>query len=170
MYSGVTEGDLGQHCNGSVSDACRLVFRARSAAFVVTIFGFMLYAFELKSFERSVFNLVPGEPFYKSLWSNQGLFWAVIIAMASAVVREYHAFFAFLGADRFHPAVYVPTLNTRVFYQAPIGWEWGVVFAMVIVFIVWCEVWKIVRGPLYRRFLTLPTHNPETIAEGKSKV
>lgn len=88
MYGGVTEGDLGTGCNGHGSDVCGLVFRARSTVCAVLIFNFMLYAWELKSFERSVFNLVPGEAFYKTLWKNQVLFWSVLLAMASVVIRK----------------------------------------------------------------------------------
>jgi len=49
-------------------------------------------------------------------------------------------------------AIYIPTFNTKVFYQRGIGWEWGVVIGMTLVFLLWCEAWKVIRKPLYRRW------------------
>lgn len=49
-------------------------------------------------------------------------------------------------------AIYIPGFNNRVFYQAPIGWEWGLAIGMTIVFMVWCELWKMIRKPLYKRW------------------
>lgn len=46
-------------------------------------------------------------------------------------------------------------------YQAPIDWEWGVVFAMVLVLFVYVEVWKVVRKPLYKRLGWWQEHNSE---------
>jgi len=39
-----------------------------------------------------------------------------------------------------------------VFYQSGISWEWGIVFGMAIVFTVWCEIWKLIRRRLYKRW------------------
>ncbi|KAF6762702.1 sodium transport ATPase [Ephemerocybe angulata] len=132
-------GNLGVDCNHSSSDICNTVFRARSTTFATLIFQILLYAWELKSFDRSLFSLTPGRAFYKDLWSNQTLFWSVIAGMVSVVLP-----------------IYIPGFNNRVFYQAPIGWEWGLVVGMSLVFIVWCEVWKMIRRPLYRRWAPPP--------------
>jgi magnesium-transporting ATPase (P-type) len=124
---------LGVDCNKSSGSDCGNVFRARSTVFVTLIFQILLYAFELKSFDRSVFSINPGRPFYKDIWANQTLFWAVVAGMISVVIP-----------------VYIPKFNTRVFYQQGIGWEWGLVVGMSIVFVAWCELWKFVRKPLYK--------------------
>lgn len=50
-----------------------------------------------------------------------------------------------------HLAIYIPGFNDRVLYQAPIDWEWGLVFGMTFVFVAFCEVWKLVRKPIYKR-------------------
>ena len=47
-----------------------------------------------------------------------------------------------LGIASIPVTVYVPVLNTQVFYQGPIDWEWGVVFGMTILFVVLAELWK----------------------------
>lgn len=128
-------GDLGEQCNHAAGDVCNTVFRGRSTVFATLIFQILLYAWELKSFERSMFALTPGRPFWKDLWMNQTLFWAVIGGMISVVLP-----------------IYIPGFNNKVFYQKPIGWEWGLVVGMTIAFIAWCELWKVLRKPLYRRW------------------
>ncbi|KAF9452467.1 sodium transport ATPase [Macrolepiota fuliginosa MF-IS2] len=126
---------LGQGCNRDASPDCRIVFRARSTVFATLVFQILLYALELKSFDRSLFALTPGHPFYIDLWENSILFWSVVLGMASVVIP-----------------IYVPGVNTKVFYQSDIGWEWGIVIGMSLVFIAWCELWKVIRRPLYKRW------------------
>ncbi|RXW25273.1 hypothetical protein EST38_g541 [Candolleomyces aberdarensis] len=127
--------------------------RARSTVFATLIIQILLYAWELKSFDRSMFSLTPGRPFYKDLWANQVLFWSVLGGMVSVVLP-----------------IYIPGFNNRVFYQAAIGWEWGLVVGMSIVFIVWCEIWKILRKPLYRRWTPPPVQADNWAASQSSTV
>jgi len=51
-----------------------------------------------------MFNITPGRPFYEDLWANQILFWSVVIGCASVPL-----------------AIYVPGLNTKVFYMRGIS-------------------------------------------------
>ncbi|KAF9050855.1 potassium/sodium eff [Hymenopellis radicata] len=139
MYAGVEPGDLASRCNRGFSEQCTLVARARSTVFATLIVEFMLYAWVLKSFDRSVFRLEPGIPFYKTLYENKVLFWSVILACASSVLP-----------------IYVPVLNEVVFYQHAIGWEWGVIVAMTLAFILWCDIWKIVRKSVFKVVLSSP--------------
>ena len=124
---GANDGNLGRDCNRSHhEDVCGPVFRARSTVFATIIFQILFYAWELKALDRSMFNITPGRPFTKDLWANQILFWSVVIGCASVPI-----------------AIYVPGLNTRVFYQGGITWEWGIVVGMTLVFIISAELWKI---------------------------
>ncbi|KAK7018658.1 hypothetical protein VNI00_018344 [Paramarasmius palmivorus] len=120
------DGNLGIDCNRSKSDACVPVFRARSVVFATLIFDILFYSWELKSLDRPLLNITPGQPFWVDLWNNQVLFWSVIIGCASVPLT-----------------VYVPGLNTNVFHQTGITWEWGVIVGMTLVFIVSCELWKL---------------------------
>ncbi|KAL0570051.1 hypothetical protein V5O48_011906 [Marasmius crinis-equi] len=130
MY-GHFKGNLGFDCNTPDHiDACNPVFRARSAVFATLIFDILFYSWELMSLDRPLVNMTPGQPFWVDLWGNQVLFWSVIIGCASVPLT-----------------IYVPGLNTKVFHQTSISWEWGVVFGMTFVFIISCELWKVlVRG------------------------
>ncbi len=106
-----------------------------------------------------MFSLTPGIPFYKDLWGNRVLFWAVIGGMVSVVIRKLTPLPHLLFYEQTPPvAIYVPGLNHHVFYQSGISWEWGVAFGMSIVFVVWCEVWKLLRSRLYRRWQTAGSH------------
>ncbi|KAG7088990.1 hypothetical protein E1B28_012936 [Marasmius oreades] len=130
-------GNLGQECNRgftNFADAgdCQAVFRGRSTTFATLIISILFYAWELKFLDRPLVALVGagnrvegGRGLWEELWRNQVLFWAVILGSASVPI-----------------AIYVPVLNTKVFYQGPIGWEWGVVAGMTLVFVVSAELWK----------------------------
>lgn len=128
-------GDLGRDCNHNATEICATVFRARSTAFATLIFTISLYGLELKSFDRSLFSLTPGQSFVKDLLANPVLLWSAIGGMISVVLP-----------------IYIPSFNTRVFYQSGIGWEWGIVVGMSAVFLIWCEMWKILRKPLYKQW------------------
>ncbi|THV00758.1 potassium/sodium eff [Dendrothele bispora CBS 962.96] len=116
------DGDLGHDCNRGVNaNMCEVVFRGRSTVFATMIFCILFYAWELKSLDRPLFNMTPGQPFWVDLWANQMLFWYVNVPVI----------------------IYVSGLNTQVFYQRGITWEWGVVIGMTTFFIIACELWKV---------------------------
>lgn len=98
---GYNDGGLGHGCNHSGDGDCQNVFRGRSTVFATLIFEILLYALELKSFDRSLFSLSPGRAFYKDVWANQLLFWSVVLGMASVVLREFfNAFTLFFATKR----------------------------------------------------------------------
>ena len=129
---GVNDGNLGHDCNRSYGDTCGPVFRARAAVFAELTWLILISAWEFKSIRRSMFRLDPASesrfPFFKDVFENQFLFWSVVI-----------------GALSVFPAVYIPGLNTKVFKQVGISWEWGLSFGAVFVFVLGIEAWKAVK-------------------------
>ncbi|KAK2736485.1 Na+ ATPase [Myotisia sp. PD_48] len=137
---GVGDGkeSLGHDCNHSYSDQCSIVFRARAAVFAELTWLILISAWEFKHLRNSMFNLepmrdrtddqVPFFPFFHDVWDNQFLFWAVVI-----------------GAVSVFPAVYIPGLNTTVFKHKGIGWEWGLSFGAIFVFVLGVEAWKFTK-------------------------
>ncbi|OKL59981.1 hypothetical protein UA08_04800 [Talaromyces atroroseus] len=125
--------DLGIDCNRKESDACHVVFRARAAVFAELTWLILISAWEFKNIRNSLFNLDPLRaaqkdtrfPFFRDIWENHFLFWAVVI-----------------GAISVFPAVYIPGLNTDVFKHQGISWEWGLSFGAVIIFVLCAEAWK----------------------------
>jgi P-type Na+/K+ transporter len=134
---GVYDGRLGTDCNRTYQtdtylSSCEPVFRARAAVFAELTWLILITAWEVKSIRRSMFRLDPATnsrfPFFRDIYENHFLFWAVII-----------------GALSVFPAVYIPSLNTKVFKHVGISWEWGLAFGAVFVFVLGVEAWKAVK-------------------------
>lgn len=134
--AGDGRSDLGIDCNRTDSEACDVVFRARASVFAELTWLILISAWEFKDLRNSMFNLDPVRqakepskfPFFRDVWENQFLFWAVII-----------------GGVSVFPAVYIPGLNTRVFKHRGISWEWALSFGGLILFVLGAEVWKLIK-------------------------
>ena len=128
---GPGNGDLGVDCNRYYSETCNTVFRARAAVFAELTWLILVSAWEFKNLRRSMFSLDPERtdgarlPFFKDIYENHFLFYAVVI-----------------GAVSVFPAVYIPGLNIQVFKHIGIGWEWGLSLGSVVVFVAGVEAWK----------------------------
>lgn len=145
---GAGGGDLGEGCNESLALCPRHVTNARSVIFTLLTFvslssllelpgidsfsqHLLFICWQMKSLRRSIFNLTIENPWYKDLWHNQVLFWSVILGMAIVPL-----------------CLYVPVFNTKVFRHTGLGWEWGVVVGMAILYLVAIELWKLVMHRL----------------------
>ncbi|RVD87045.1 uncharacterized protein DFL_005294 [Arthrobotrys flagrans] len=133
---GIGNGDLGHNCNTSYNESCDLVFRARGAVFVTTVWLILLSAWEFKSIRRSLFRLDPEDehpfPIFKDIYRNKFLFWAVAIGFVSVF-----------------PVLYIPKLTTNFFKHKGITWEWALPIVSVVIFIFGVEVWKFVKRQLH---------------------
>ncbi len=129
---GKYDSELGVDCNKSFSERCRPVFRARAAVFAELTWLILVSAWEFKSLRRSLFRLRARDsrpfPIFQDIYENKFLFWAVVLAALSVF-----------------PVVYIPVLNEDVFKHTGISWEWGLVVAMTIVYVVGVELWKDVK-------------------------
>lgn len=125
-------GNLGQGCNESYSEACRYVYRARSTAFAEMTWGLLLLAWEVVDMRRSPFQ------FPRRIWQNQFLFWSVVLGFVSVF-----------------PIIYIPVINKDVFKHSPITWEWGVAFLGLIVFIMGSELYKFAKRRFFRGKMTV---------------
>lgn len=128
---GPGNADLGVDCNRYYSESCNTVFRARAAVFAELTWLILVSAWEFKNLRRSMFSLDPESsggskfPFFKDIYENKFLFYAVVI-----------------GAVSVFPAVYIPGLNTQVFKHMGIGWEWALSLGSVVLFVAGVEAWK----------------------------
>lgn len=148
-------GNLGYDCNNTYSESCKYVFRARSCAFLIMTWCLLILAWEVIDLRRSVFAMHPetDTPYtqvFKDLWSNQFLFWSVIAGFVSAP-----------------PLLYIPVINKKVFKHGPIGWEWGISIAGLVIFIIGAEVYKWVKRIYYKHYQD-KVHNPEDDLEKNS--
>ncbi|KAI5863745.1 potassium/sodium eff [Durotheca rogersii] len=146
---GFGDGNLGEGCNEAYSEACDTVFRARTTTFVSLTWFALFLAWEMVNMRRSFFRMQPKSKRYFTqwaydVWRNPFLFWAVIA-----------------GFITIFPTIYIPVLNHQVFKQAPISWEWGVVFVEGIVFFMGCELWKWGKRIFFRRRAKKMGYTPE---------
>jgi len=93
-------------------------------------------AWECKHLTRSLFNMHPeayGGPLsvFRTIWRNRFLFYA---ATAGFVIQ--------------FPVIYLPVINREVFKHGGITWEWGLVFASLVVYILVVESWKAIKRKL----------------------
>lgn len=126
-------GELGEGCNHSYNDSCEPVFRARATVFCVLSFLLLVTAWEVKHFTRSLFRMHPERwtgptAVFKTCYENKFLFWAVV---GGAVIT--------------FPVVYIGVVNRVVFKHTAITWEWGVVFAAMVVYLGVVEGWKAIK-------------------------
>jgi len=136
---GVGNGDMGSNCNEEYSPGCDTVFRARATVFALLTWSLLLFAWECRHFERSLFRLTPGQPIGFcnigcNIYSNKFLFWSIVIAFFSVF-----------------PVIYIPVLNETVFKQSAITWEWAVVICGLIMFLFGVETWKFMKRHLMRK-------------------
>ena len=148
---GFGDGNLGENCNETYSEACETVFRGRATTFVSLTWFALFLAWEMVNMRRSFFRMQPGSKHYftqwaRDVWRNQFLFWAVVA-----------------GFVTIFPTIYIPVLNHQVFKHAPISWEWGIVFVEAVVFFAGCEAWKWAKRIFFRRRASKMGYTPDDL-------
>ena len=136
---GFGNGELGNGCNDSYSDACDTVFRARATTFVCLTWFALFLAWQMVDMRRSFFRMQPDSDKYftqwaRDVWRNQFLFWAIVAGFVTVF-----------------PTLYIPTINHVVFKHTGISWEWGIVFVESVLFFAGIEGWKWGKRVYFRR-------------------
>ncbi|KAL8952947.1 MAG: hypothetical protein Q9222_001166 [Ikaeria aurantiellina] len=136
---GFGDGDLGQNCNDSYSEACDTVFRARATCFACLTWFALFLAWEMVNMRRSFFRMQPGSKKYFTQWMYD-------------VWRNKFLFFAIMaGFITIFPTLYIPVINHDVFKHEGISWEWGIVFVEAALFFLGIETWKWAKRIFFRR-------------------
>ncbi|KAK4443632.1 sodium transport ATPase 5 [Podospora aff. communis PSN243] len=133
---GFYDGEFGQDCNLRYDPSCEGVFRARSTCYTAMMWIFVFFAWELVDSRLSFFHgaFRNTKAWARRLWKNPFLFWSVIVGFFSIF-----------------PTLYIPVLNRRVFLHTGIDKEWGIVFAVTILFFVGAEGYKWAKRRYLRR-------------------
>ena len=131
-------GQFGHDCNDAYNDSCDVVFRARGTAYSILTILLCVTAWEVKHFERSLFNMYPemySGPFsvIHTIRKNRFLFFAVMAGMLTPF-----------------PIIYIPVINTTVFRHKGLTWEWGLVFGSLVCYIALVEAWKAIKRRFYK--------------------
>jgi potassium/sodium efflux P-type ATPase len=118
---GYFDGDLGLRCNEDLDRGlCNQTGRARGAVFASFLFVLLVHAFVCKHPQESLLRM--------NLFENKALLWSVVVLAASVF-----------------PVIFIPVINDKVFLLFPIKWEWGMVFASMLIFLVVTELYKMLR-------------------------
>ncbi|CAO3590449.1 unnamed protein product [Absidia cylindrospora] len=117
------DGNLGSNCNLNYDEECFLVYRARGALFATMTVLLLLHGYTCRDLKHPAWS-------WKALTTKQNYY--------------LHASTAFGFAIMF-VTLYVPVLNTQVFRHSGITWEWGMVAASTVVYIILAEGWKYLR-------------------------
>lgn len=127
-------GDLVTMCNtASNLEACSTVFKARSAVEMSFTWMILFHAYNCRHLRASLFTTEGGGR--SRFFSNKGLVASV-----------------FIGAVVHIPTLYIPTLNTDIFKQGGLTWEWIIEGVSLAVFFILSEIYKLLK----RRFITTP--------------
>ncbi|KAI8599451.1 potassium/sodium efflux P-type ATPase [Dissophora ornata] len=121
---GFNDGDLGSMCNAHYSDSCDGVFKARATAYTCLTLLILAHAINCRSLRE------PGwtRKNLSTLKHNKMLWLSVVI-----------------GVFLVFPVVYIPGLNQNVFKHSGLTYEWAFVFASVIIFIGFAEMYKMIK-------------------------
>lgn len=136
---GFGDGNMGENCNDSYSEACDTVFRARATTFVSMTWFSLFLAWELINFRRSFFRMQPKSKKYftqwmHDVWRNKFLFYSVMFGYVSIFL-----------------ILYCPVINHDVFKHTGISWEWAIVIIQALLFFGGIESWKWGKRIFYRR-------------------
>lgn len=125
-------GDLATLCNTADNlGPCDTVFRARSAVQMAFTWMILFHAYNCRHLRASLFTTEGG---------GRGRFFENKVMVAAV----------FVGAVVPIPTLYIPTLNTKIFKQSGLTWEWVMVVITVAVFFVLSEIYKLLKRKLIK--------------------
>ncbi|KAF9427459.1 Na+ ATPase [Podila epigama] len=119
------DGQLGKQCNaGYSSSLCDGVFRARATCYTTLTLLILSHAINCRDIRDSGWQWRR----LKTAHHNITLWLSIV-----------------LGALILIPVIYVPGLNKNVFKHLGISYEWGLVFAALLIWLVFVETYKFVK-------------------------
>ncbi|KAK3838283.1 MAG: potassium/sodium efflux P-type ATPase [Linnemannia gamsii] len=121
---GFNGGEMGRGCNKDWSESCEGVFRARATSYACLTFLILAHAVNCRSLREPGWtrkNLM-------TLKENKMLWLSIVI-----------------GALLVFPVIYIPGFNHNVFKHSPMSYEWGLVIASLVLFILFAELYKFIK-------------------------
>ncbi|KAG0275567.1 Na+ ATPase [Linnemannia exigua] len=118
------KGRMGHECNRAYSDSCYGVFRARATAYASLTFLILAHAINCRALRD------PG-------WTPKNL--------ATLKYNKMLWISLVVGVLLVFPVIYIPGLNHNVFKHSAISYEWGLVIAATVLFILCAELYKFIK-------------------------
>jgi potassium/sodium efflux P-type ATPase len=121
---GFNHGKMGIGCNNEWSEDCEGIFRARATSYTCMTLLILVHAVNCRALRETGWTINN----LKTLEHNKMLWLSIVI-----------------GAFLVFPVVYIPGFNHSVFKHSPISYEWGLVIAALLIFILFAEFYKFVK-------------------------
>lgn len=121
---GFNDGPTGENCNESNGKDCRMVESARCTAFGILYYGLLIHTYTVRHPRLSVLLM---------RWTDN--MWI----LGSCVI----------GGLLFVPIVYIDVIAHNIFVHNRITWEWAVLASAVILFLLLCELYKLIKNLLF---------------------
>lgn len=118
--NGVLPAGCNKHADDAALATCETVHRARATAFLTLSLMLLILAIACKHFRR---------PIWKINWlNNKQLLITCLVGAATTIAT-----------------VYIPVVNTQVFVQQPISWEWAIIAVALVIFMICTEILKLLK-------------------------
>ncbi|RKP33149.1 hypothetical protein BJ085DRAFT_10993, partial [Dimargaris cristalligena] len=112
-------------------DSCDTVFRARGTLFATLTYLILFHAFNCRDLRAAI---------WWGWWRADASGWR------EQFLGNRYLAYSVLGCSLIvFPTLYIPVVNTQVFKQKPISWEWGILVVSVLVFICISEIYKWIK-------------------------
>ncbi|PVV00644.1 hypothetical protein BB560_004965 [Smittium megazygosporum] len=118
------DGNLGSGCNIGYNPSCDTVFKARGVNFACLTLMILNFAYSCRDTRRQTLSI----PMLKRVFENRGLVFSYLLAWVITMI-----------------ALYVPKVNTSIFKQHYITWEWSMVFIAFIVQFIFDAIYKYLK-------------------------
>ncbi|KAJ3130115.1 hypothetical protein HK098_006174 [Nowakowskiella sp. JEL0407] len=124
----------GKLCNSeseesALAEECTGVYRSRSVIFLTLGFILLIHGWNCRHERKSLFAL----PVFPRKKGNMTLVYGIILAFVLLLIP-----------------VYIPFINTVVFKQKPIDWEWAIIAGGMVTFVLLSEIYKAVKRWYYK--------------------
>lgn len=121
---GFNDGPTGVGCNESNGEGCRMVESARCTAFGILYFGLLIHTYTVRHPRLSILFM----HWFDNIW-----------ILGSCVI----------GGLLFAPIVYIDVIAHNIFVHNRITWEWAVLGIAVCLFLILCELYKVIKNLLF---------------------
>ncbi|CUG84846.1 calcium motive p-type ATPase, putative [Bodo saltans] len=131
-------------CNKPDGVNCDRIWEARATSFAVLYIGLLLHAYNVRHPRQSVLSM--------KWFDNHWLCGSVAFGMVTLV-----------------PMLYVEPIATNVFIHRMLTWEWGVIAVALLIFMIFCELYKLVKNyffPWELSTIVIPTEHDPSEASG----
>ncbi|KAK7196766.1 calcium motive p-type ATPase [Novymonas esmeraldas] len=144
---GFKSGPAGTNCNSHNGSGCDNIWTARCTAFGILYFGLLIHSYTVRHPRISVFRM--------RWFDNKWIYGSCI-----------------LGSVLFAPIVYIPQIARGLFVHKMITWEWGVIGVGVVVFLLSCEIYKVIKNvffPIDKVLVEVDEAEPEEDEEQRQR-